>query len=76
MDAGNNQSSALILIVIGAGFNFFRGGLTRAVLTLRRRVWKTEPEAGLKRVLEWYWMLTGMLFTLLGVLGLLGWLRW
>jgi hypothetical protein len=63
---------ALTLVILGAIMSFGREPLTRGYLKLFTWLWRREPAPNLPNVLRLYLVFTGMIFTLAGLLGLLG----
>lgn len=74
MDATN--PTALALVVIGALMGFGREPLTDLYAWLYQRLRRTEPEPKLRAMTRLYLVFTSMIFTVAGMLGLLGWVHW
>lgn len=68
--------TALALVVIGALMGFGREPLTDLYAWTYRLLRRTEPDPKLRAMTRWYLVFTSMIFTIAGLLGLLGWVRW
>jgi hypothetical protein len=66
------NNTALGLIVVGALLSLMRELLTKWYLALYRWWRKKEPSPRLAPVFQMYLMLTGMMLTVMGLLWLLG----
>ncbi len=74
MDATN--PTALALVIIGALMGFGREPLTDLYAWIHRRLRGTEADPKLRAMTRWYLVFTSMIFTVAGLVGLLGWVSW
>ena len=70
------QNTGFVLIVIGSILSFGRNYLSRFYILFHGWLRKQAPNERLKPAVTLYLMMTGTLFTIFGVLELLGILKW
>ena len=68
----NPSPIALGLVVIGAIMGFGRDWLTRFYVWCYRQLRKTDPPPRLAAITRLYLVFTSLIFTIMGMLGLLG----
>ncbi len=73
---GPTNWTALVFIVIGAGMAFGREPLTKFYLWLYQRRRGGEPQPRLALAMRLYLAFTSLIFTVVGLLGLLGILKY
>jgi hypothetical protein len=71
----NPSPIAFTLVVLGAAMGFGREWFTKLYVWIFTRLRKEQPHPRLVAIMRLYLVFTGMIFTVMGILGLLGIVR-